>query len=76
MTGGGADGWMWFWPILVLLGVLLLAYVGLRLVQSGRTGSARVAAKSSRSARQILDERYAGGEIDEQDYRARRKSLE
>jgi putative membrane protein len=71
---GGGGGWMWLWPILVLLGVLLLAYVGLRLVQSGRTGSAP-AAESSRSARQILDERYAGGEIDEQDYRTRRDAL-
>jgi putative membrane protein len=69
MMNGWMYGWMWIWPLLVLAGLLLLIYGMVRLAQgspslpgSGQRGS---------SARQILDERFARGEIDEDDYRRR-----
>jgi len=69
MDGPMMMGWFWIWPLLVLIGVLLLGYVAYRLAQSG-------AATGQPSARQILDERYARGEIDDQEYRQRRAELQ
>lgn len=69
MDGPMMMGWFWIWPLLVLIGVLLLGYVAYRLAQG--------AASTGRpSARQILDERYARGEIDDQEYRQRRAELQ
>ncbi|WP_250549450.1 SHOCT domain-containing protein [Pseudonocardia sp. H11422] len=65
-------GWFWIWPTLVLIGLGLLGYLTYQLVQGRGTGSPAGAS----SARQILDERYARGEIDEQEYRQRRAELQ
>jgi putative membrane protein len=67
---GWAWGWMWVWPLLVLVGVVLLLVGGVvwlarRPGQSGQLDPAR----------RILDERFARGEIDEDDYRRRRDTL-
>lgn len=70
MMGGWSMGLMWIWPLLVLGGLLLLGYVGVRLIQDNRTGMI------FSSARQILDERYARGDIDEEEYRRRRTELQ
>jgi putative membrane protein len=69
-------GWLWVWPVLVVVGLLILAYLGLLLVR-GRLGSSRGGSESGSgsSARRILDERYARGEIDEEEYRRRRTEL-
>jgi putative membrane protein len=64
-------GWGWIWPVLVLVGLAILAYVGVRLAQGGRSAPPG----SASTARQILDERYARGEIDEDEYRRRRSML-
>ena len=74
MMDGGVS-WMWLWPILVLVGLLLLGYVAVRLIRSGgpRTDTS-VHAHST--ALQVLDERYARGEIDENEYRTRRETLQ
>lgn len=64
-------GWMWIWPVLILLGLIILGYLGIQLVQ--RRASAPSPGWSS--ARQILDERFARGEIDEEEYRRRRAEL-
>lgn len=58
---------MWVWPLLIVIGLGLLGYVALRLV--------RDATPAADPARRILDERFALGEIDEQEYRQRRASL-
>lgn len=73
MMNGWMFGWMWVWPVLVLAGLLLLGYGVVRLAQ----GWPRVpgGAEPGVSARQILDERFARGEIDEDDYRRRRAEL-
>jgi putative membrane protein len=72
MGGVGMGGWWVVWPLLVLIGVLLLGYLVFRLVadRSGGQPSSGVS-----SARRILDERYARGEIDDEEYRRRRGEL-
>jgi putative membrane protein len=71
MMNGWMFGWMWIWP-LILLGSLVLVVVGLVWLVSGRWSGA---GDMGRSARRILDERYARGEIDEEEYQRRRAAL-
>ena len=73
--GGWMMGWMWIWPVLVVAGLLIIGYVVLRLVQSGRPTSPTGADPAYSAARRILDERFARGEIDEDEYRRRRDLL-
>jgi putative membrane protein len=61
--------WMWAWPVLVLIGLVLLGVVGYALLRGGGKSDDRTAARSA--ARDILDQRYARGEIDAQDYQQR-----
>ena len=68
------DGWWAFGPLMMLLfwvfviaGVVWLVLTLARPAE--RTGG-------SSSARRILDERFARGEIDEQEFRARRAALD
>lgn len=68
MDGGMMMGWMLIWPLLVLVGLALLGYVAFRLARGGTAGR-------SSPARRILDERYARGEIDEDEYQRRRDGL-
>ncbi|MGB2567058.1 SHOCT domain-containing protein [Micromonospora citrea] len=68
MHGTGMAGWMWIWPLLVVAALVVLAVLVVRAVAGGPQPKAR-------SARQILDERYARGEIDEEEYRRRRDAL-
>ncbi len=71
MMDGWGMGWIWIWPVLVLVGLVVLGYVGMRLAQGGRSAPPG----NSSTARQILDERYARGEIDEDEYQHRRSAL-
>jgi putative membrane protein len=71
MMNGWMFGWMWIWP-LILLASLVLLVVGLVWLVSGRGSGAR---QAGWSARRILDERYARGEIDEEEYQRRRAAL-
>jgi putative membrane protein len=68
---GWVMGWMWVWPVLILVGLLILGYAGVRFGQ----GHGPLAGPGPSSARQILDERFARGEIDEQEYQRRRAQL-
>jgi putative membrane protein len=68
--GGGLMG---FGMILLwLVPVVLLVWLFARIAAGGR----RDTDAPSRSPRQILDERYARGEIDRDEYQARRADLE
>lgn len=79
MMDGWGMGWMWLWPTLVVLGLLALLLAAV-LWSRGRTpppqDPSSDASSDSSSARRILDERYARGEIDEEEYRRRRAELE
>lgn len=75
MGPGGGMGWMWLWWLLILLGSAALA-VGLVRVWRPRSGGDSDTVPSVSTARQILDERFARGEITEEEYRARRKALD
>jgi putative membrane protein len=72
---GPTVGWMWVWPVLVVVGLLVIAYVAMRLVQSGQGASPTGSDPSGSAARRILDERYARGEIDTEEYQRRRDLL-
>jgi putative membrane protein len=58
----------WVWPLLIVIGLGLVGYVAVRLVRDDAQGS-----PTSDRARRILDDRFARGEIDEQQYRRRRE---
>ncbi len=81
MFGYGYDmGWMWLWGSLALIGVLVLIFVIVRASTGGikRSDSSEAPpfvglAKST--PRQILDERYAKGELTTEEYRERLTEL-
>lgn len=58
--------WFWIWPTLVVVGLALLGFLAFRLMRN--PGGA---ASGTGSARRILDERSARGEIDEDDSKRR-----
>ncbi|MEG3613717.1 SHOCT domain-containing protein [Isoptericola haloaureus] len=69
----------WFYATLLLLGVALLTTVAVRVLVGGvaRARSHRPPDRAAHgSARRILDERYAAGELDTAEYEHRRRALE
>jgi putative membrane protein len=71
MNGGGLGmGLGWLFMILPL--VLLVAVV---VFLGGRLGGNADSESKSKTPRQILDERFARGEIDRDEYEMRRKAL-
>jgi putative membrane protein len=71
------SGWggIWFGPILMFLIPLTLVLLIVWLVKafaSGRSASNM----NDANARKILDERYAKGEVDDEEYQRRRSALE
>jgi putative membrane protein len=72
VMGGQAIGWLWVWLALVAVGLMITGYAAVNLARGGR-GSSQVGAGST--ARRILDECCARGEIDAQEYRRRRSVL-
>jgi putative membrane protein len=81
MTDSGFGmGWMWLFWLLLVLGVVLLTVVAIRAAGGGvtrRTPDQRGAgAQPGRSrARELLDERYARGDITTEEYRERLSAL-
>jgi putative membrane protein len=73
MMGGWAMGWTWLWPALIVIGLVIIGWVVGRLAQSGRDSS--TASADGSAAHRILDERYARGEIDDEEYRKRKAAL-
>lgn len=72
MWDGAMAGWMIVWSILILAGLVALIMLAVRTFSSGPGG--RTGGRAS--ARRILDERYARGDISDEEYRQRRQTLE
>lgn len=72
-------GWMWLFWLLLIVGLVVLAVVAVRALGGGVTrgsGDAGAAGVPMRSrARQVLDERYARGELTTEEYRERLQAL-
>jgi putative membrane protein len=71
-VGGG--GGMWFGPLGMILWLVVLVAVIVALVRwlGGTSGGAD---RSGRSARDTLDDRYARGEIDREEYMKRKQDI-
>ena len=69
MGYGPMMGWMWLWSLAGLAVLVLLVWLVVRLTGDRPDGT------TSSPARRILDDRYARGEIDEEEYRRRRAGL-
>ncbi len=76
MGMGGMWAWLWVWPLLILVGLVLIVWVVVRLVHDAQQrSSAPASAGAQPTARRILDERLARGEIDVEEYQRRRDLL-
>ncbi|GAA1496079.1 SHOCT domain-containing protein [Paeniglutamicibacter kerguelensis] len=64
---GSMMGWVWLFWVLLVIGLVLLGILTVRSFSGG--------ARDGRSARRILDERYARGEMTTEEYRERLKTL-
>jgi Predicted membrane protein len=77
--GYGYAGMAWMWPWMLVGALLSLAVVAALVVlivwlaRGGRLNAQPAAGAGN--ARQILDERYARGDIDEDEYQKRREGL-
>lgn len=69
-------GLMWLFGLLMLVGIALLIVVAVRALGGGISGRSGAAAPGRSAARQILDERYARGELSTEEYRERLRTLE
>lgn len=79
MMGAGGMGWMWIiWPV-VLIGLLLVVVLLLRgrgNTPERNTGpTSRALETEGTRARELLDERYARGEVSDEEYEEKRKNL-
>jgi putative membrane protein len=81
---GQGMGWMWLWSILLLLGIALLVLLAVRVFSGGvRSGYGPPGPQGPggpqppgrTTARQILDERFARGELTADQYREHLKVL-
>jgi len=77
----GGGGWMWVFGGLMMLGVLVLIGLAVWAVTAATNRGHTTAATSPAEAggrtrtRQMLDERYARGEIDSEEYTERLHTL-
>lgn len=72
MNGYGGTGLWWVWPLVLLAGVVALVW-GLVRAASPRGGRGD---EARGSAREILRERFARGEISEEELRERLRVLD
>lgn len=73
---GWAWGWMWLLPTLLVVGVVAALVVLVVAVTRGVAGRGSPAPPAHRSAaRDILDQRYARGELTTEEYRERLHEL-
>ncbi len=76
-------GWSWVFGLLMFAGIAVLVYVVVRVLMSASSSSTPPSAapgpalvpSASVSARQILDERFARGELTTEQYREQVQTL-
>ncbi|KUG52607.1 SHOCT domain-containing protein [Kocuria sp. CPCC 205292] len=80
---GGGMGWMWLFWLLLILGTVVLVVVLVKALTGGSGGGTRQGGSAPpptgagpRRSREILEERYARGEISTEEYRERLRTLE
>jgi putative membrane protein len=74
----GMNGWMWVWPVVAVIGILALigGLTWAILAAVPRPRSAQFPSIDDQGrARQILDQRYARGELGTEEYRERAQAL-
>lgn len=84
MDGGGLGGMemMWIFGLLLLVAVIVLvvvlvkAFTGGSSITGGRPGASRGVGAGAARGREILEERYARGELSTEEYRERLRTLE
>lgn len=72
MTYGHGMGVAWVWPLILVLGLAIVVWA---LIRASRANSGLASVGKGR-AREILQERFARGEITEQEYRDRMRVLD
>jgi putative membrane protein len=72
--GGGGDHW-WAWLIGAVVLVLLVGLIVFAVVRMSGAGTDRTNVPERPSAEDVLAERFARGELDEEEYRRRRDAL-
>lgn len=80
---GQGVGWMWLWGVLLLIGIGILVLLMVRILGGGIGGGYAPpgaqgpggAPMGKSRARQILDERFAAGELTAEQYREHLKVL-
>jgi putative membrane protein len=74
----GMSGWFWGFGVLVVIGVVILVIVVVRMLANPRTVPPRTpptVPPVASSPKQILDKRYAKGELTTEEYRERLSAL-
>ncbi|RMB57078.1 SHOCT domain-containing protein [Tessaracoccus antarcticus] len=73
---GGGMGWGWLFLVILVVGVVVLVVLLVMVVVRGASGGrAEPRSTGPSRAREILDERYARGEIDTAEYQDRLQQL-
>jgi len=81
-NGGYGGGWGWGWIITAVVLVVLFALVitaivlAIRYLGGGGGHRGRGSPQQARGAEEVLGERFARGEIDEDEYRRRMSALQ
>ena len=74
MDGNDGTQW-WLVGMMIVLGVVLIGAIVWAIVAMTRAGRGPAAPPAGSSARQILDERFARGEIEAAEYEERKRLL-
>jgi putative membrane protein len=72
--GGMMAGWWWIWVVVAVFSIVMIG--ALALIVRSVTSASGAPDDGARSARRILAERYARGEISTEEYEERRRTLD
>jgi putative membrane protein len=72
---GMGMGWVWLFWLLLLVGIALVVVVAVRAIGGGGTRGQDSGRREPSRARQILDERYARGDLTTEEYQERLRAL-